>query len=276
MPNWCNNTIVVSDVDEERIDEFEKFLNDNDGKNWFDFFAPCPKELLEVGDVSFHEKENEVLLEKYGHADWYSWSVANWGCKWNCDANDWERDGNSISFWFDSPWGPPIELYKIMYSEGYDIDAHFLEEGMCFVGRFVEGEDESYSYSDLDSLDDIPESLVENWNLRGMLEDQMEWNSEDEDVEDEHFTNSGTKDWVRGLLKEGVVDVEFEKSDGTIRNMKCTLIEDKIPTSKLPKGTGKQESDDVQPVFDVEKQEWRSFRWDSVKSVNFTLGDDDA
>ena len=160
MPNWCNNTIKVQ-ATKERIDEFEKFLNENDGKEWFTHFRPLPEELINEG--------------------WYEWSINNWGCKWNCDANDWQRiDENTISFWFDSPWGPPLALYEFMVDEEFDVRASYHEEGMAFVGEFVDGFDNCYEYEDLDSLDYIPEHLIEDWNLRDLLEDRM--NDEDEDV----------------------------------------------------------------------------------------------
>ena len=159
MPNWCNNTIKVQ-ATKERIDEFEKFLNENDGKDWFTHFRPLPEELTNEG--------------------WYEWSINNWGCKWNCDANDWQRiDENTISFWFDSPWGPPLALYEFMVDEEFDVRASYHEEGMAFVGEFVDGFDNCYEYEDLDSLDFIPEHLIEDWNLRDLLEDRM--NDEDED-----------------------------------------------------------------------------------------------
>ena len=159
MPNWCNNTIKVQ-ATKERIDEFEKFLNENDGKEWFTYFRPLPEELVNEG--------------------WYEWSINNWGCKWNCDANDWQRiDENTISFWFDSPWGPPLALYEFMVDEEFDVRASYHEEGMAFVGEFVDGFDNCYEYEDLDSLDFIPEHLIEDWNLRDLLEDRM--NDEDED-----------------------------------------------------------------------------------------------
>jgi len=159
MPNWCNNTIKVQ-ATKERIDEFEKFLNENDGKEWFTHFRPLPEELINEG--------------------WYEWSINNRGCKWNCDANDWQRiDENTISFWFDSPWGPPLALYEFMVDEEFDVRASYHEEGMAFVGEFVDGLDNCYEYEDLDSLDYIPEHLIEDWNLRDLLEDRM--NDEDED-----------------------------------------------------------------------------------------------
>lgn len=188
MPNWCNNTFELV-APKEKIQEFKSFLDEKNGKEWFDFFLPCPQELKDVGDVSFNHTD-EQLIEKYGHSDWYSWSVEKWGCKWNCDANDWEVSEysdteQSINFWFDSPWGPPTELYKfISEQEDMNVFAGYHEEGMCFVGKFEYGEDESYEYSDLESLDMIPEDIVDNWNLREMLEERAEW-EEDEEIEEE-------------------------------------------------------------------------------------------
>ena len=60
--------------------------------------------------------------------------------------------------------------------------SNYHEEGMAFVGKFEYGSNDSYEYSDLESLDDIPEDIVDEWNLREMLEDREEW---DEDEEDE-------------------------------------------------------------------------------------------
>ena len=163
MPNWCNNTFEVTG-DAETIDKFEKFLNEKDGKNWFDFFAPTLKELEDNG--------------------WYEWNISNWGCKWNCDAQDWTREGDTISFWFDSPWGPPTNLYETLTNMGLQVFAEYHEEGMCFIGRYDDGYNESYEYEygNVDSLDDIPEELVENWNLRDRAE---EWEQDDSEFEDE-------------------------------------------------------------------------------------------
>jgi hypothetical protein len=51
MPNWCNNTIEIQG-DKVKLDAFENFLNEKSGKDWFDFFLPCPQELKDVGNVS--------------------------------------------------------------------------------------------------------------------------------------------------------------------------------------------------------------------------------
>lgn len=79
---------------------------------------------------------------------------------------------------------------------------------------------------------------------------------------------------ILGLLRtdKGGVSVVFNKKDGSKREMLCTLIESNIPADKQPKtDTEKEVSSTVGSavrVFDIDKQEWRSFRWDSVISVN--------
>jgi hypothetical protein len=35
----------------------------------------------------------------------------------------------------------------------------------------------------------------------------------------------------------------------------------------------RKENDDVLSVFDLEKNEWRSCRYDSIREIKFTLGD---
>jgi hypothetical protein len=81
------------------------------------------------------------------------------------------------------------------------------------------------------------------------------------------------RDWLKALLKSQEVTILFTKKDGTERKLLCTLAESKIPSEKSPKNTGKAKSEDALAVFDVENQDWRSFRWDSVKKINFTLGE---
>lgn len=89
------------------------------------------------------------------------------------------------------------------------------------------------------------------------------------DPKDPEFQN-----WVKGLLHDTNVKnlcITFTKSDGTDRNLYCTLIASNIPEDKTPKGTGREALATTQRVFDVEKQEWRSFKWDAVKVVSFDI-----
>lgn len=66
------------------------------------------------------------------------------------------------------------------------------------------------------------------------------------------------------LLQNKTCLVTFKKKDETERRMLCTLQPNVIP---IVKGTGVKKTDDVISVFDIEKEDWRSFRVDSVISV---------
>ena len=83
------------------------------------------------------------------------------------------------------------------------------------------------------------------------------------------------KVFVKNVLQKGVAQITFTKVDGTERLMKCTLKEDIIPTPPADvasKSTVKRhEAQNVISVWDVEKEGWRSFRWDSIKAFSFDV-----
>lgn len=80
----------------------------------------------------------------------------------------------------------------------------------------------------------------------------------------------------QSALREGTCIVEFTKVDGTKRVMKCTLDQSAIPEDKMPKPVvlkegevakePKPENPGIVRVFDLEKQEWRTFKLETVIS----------
>lgn len=84
---------------------------------------------------------------------------------------------------------------------------------------------------------------------------------------------SDLRKFLSSLLKEEqAVKVTFTKSDGTEREMRCTLREDLIQSTEKKTERSKKENTDVMSVWDLEKSAWRSFRLDSVKSIGFEIG----
>lgn len=86
------------------------------------------------------------------------------------------------------------------------------------------------------------------------------------------------RDWVRSLLQKGPITVTFVKADGAVRDMKCTLDWTFIPADKQPKLVSVQEAKQRKEpdphsirVFDVDKQEWRSFRFDRLQKITAEL-----
>tara|TARA_R110000868_G_scaffold250424_9_gene507022 strand:- start:318 stop:590 length:273 start_codon:yes stop_codon:yes gene_type:complete len=74
-----------------------------------------------------------------------------------------------------------------------------------------------------------------------------------------------TKQELKSLLQDNIVSVSFEKKDGTRRDMLCTLKKDYLPVveHKEVKRT-KAENPDILPVWDMEKEGFRSVRMNAL------------
>jgi hypothetical protein len=89
------------------------------------------------------------------------------------------------------------------------------------------------------------------------------------------------RDWVKSLLHVTEVNVEFTKADGTVREMRCTLNPDKLPPPPVPTGpvdgivkeSKQRKAPDPESirVFDLDKNEWRSFRFDRLQKVGASI-----
>jgi len=74
--------------------------------------------------------------------------------------------------------------------------------------------------------------------------------------------------WLSAMLASNTVEVSFTKKDGSERVMRCTLNENLLPKVEVSEGKQpKKKSSTSMAVFDVEKQEWRSFIIKSVYRV---------
>lgn len=94
------------------------------------------------------------------------------------------------------------------------------------------------------------------------------------------------KKWLKDHLSAGAVTVVFTKKDGTERIMECTTSTDIVPVDPdsvhvtntdnpvdFPKPKKERKvNEEVMPVYDLESKAWKSFRWDSIKSVEFKIG----
>ena len=149
MPNWCSNTVT--------------FMHDE------------PAKLKEVA-AAF---ENGDLFEHFAPAGNDDCSEV-WGTKWDaCGGEIVDQSDDGITLIFDTAWAPPTLFYEAMVEQGFNVEATYFEPGMCFVGKYEDGDEEYYEYTDIDSLDEIPEELVECYGIREMMEEYDEEYGED-------------------------------------------------------------------------------------------------
>ena len=80
------------------------------------------------------------------------------------------------------------------------------------------------------------------------------------------------RNWLKDiLLRTDVVEVTFQKKDGTSRVMNCTLKEGiVIPYDRLT-DNDRQVNPEVRPVWDIDKNEWRSFTYESITKISFDV-----
>ena len=117
MPNWCENTLIVTGSD-ERVTEFdEKVIRiENNGETSLALnnLYPCPNE-----------------------EDAYNWRINNWGTKWECDVFSTKESDGELTLHFLSAWAPP-DLWVRYVAEHIFPDLYFhltyLETGAGFCG----------------------------------------------------------------------------------------------------------------------------------------------
>lgn len=104
------------------------------------------------------------------------------------------------------------------------------------------------------------------------------------------------RDWIKGVLLNSEATVQFVKSDGTVRDMRCTLDYGRMPTppvsavtvthsvtdieasttanvdglNKTTKSRA-QPGEETQRVYDLDQQAWRSFRYDRLKKITVEI-----
>ena len=75
---------------------------------------------------------------------------------------------------------------------------------------------------------------------------------------------------VREFLRNNVMTITFKKIDGSERVIVCTLNPSLLPPRNLDAKTRKQ-NPDIIAVYDLEEEDWRSFRFDNLLDVSFSI-----
>jgi hypothetical protein len=195
MPNWCSNHITVRGTDPVAI---KRLADAFDNGEFCGTVVPMPEELNitsgRLGDGAEQrelERKTAENIEKHGFANWYDFNVSKWGTKWEIggNGNEAERDEDGLGFSapFDSAWSPPIAVCEALVEQGFEVVLYYYEPGMGYCGKFEDGSDEYYEYSDensetvraaigsdLDDMFGISESMAE-YEAENEEEELTEW-----------------------------------------------------------------------------------------------------
>lgn len=103
MPNHITTRIKITGDPEAVKRVLNKIKNDEFGMGTIDFekIIPMPKNIFK-GNLGVRERE------LYGNNNWYDWSVANWGTKWNAYGFDPNTDySKEKELKFLTAWSAP-------------------------------------------------------------------------------------------------------------------------------------------------------------------------
>lgn len=71
---------------------------------------------------------------------------------------------------------------------------------------------------------------------------------------------------IEALLTKLDLSIVFQKTDGSLRTMECTLKDSVIPAIQ---DSRKRKNAGTLTVYDTQKQEWRSMKWDRIVSTKW-------
>lgn len=137
---------------------------------------PLVNYMLEKGMADMEMGRKALRnIDVYGHADWYSWSIDNWGTKWNA----YSTEVNENEIVFQTAWSCPYEVFVALSQKYPDVEfsIRYADEDFgANVGEFTllngeeiesnqpeEGSSEAYRLA-MDILND-------EWRVESCLSD---------------------------------------------------------------------------------------------------------
>jgi len=106
MPNWTENNVLFVGK-KKQLKTLKTMLKSNENDFDFNNIIPMPKNIFR-GNLGREEEE------KYGKNNWYDWSIANWGTKWNSVDTTVEENGSTLSYNFMTAWDCPREIVNAL------------------------------------------------------------------------------------------------------------------------------------------------------------------
>lgn len=146
MPNWCDNMLTLTHSD--------------------------PAMITRAAESA----ERDSLLEEFAPlGEWqYDAAVEKWGTKWDISNPDIiEQSENMLQLSFNTAWSPPLNFYDELLAQGFEVNAQFYEPGVCYVGRYNDGDVEEFEI-DPDDLSNIPEELKDQFDIEEWYSDEYE------------------------------------------------------------------------------------------------------
>jgi hypothetical protein len=170
MPNWANNSVIVSAKTEAELSEFLDFCDQTHTSHWtnfpseeitvdentrgvfWNFVSPTDLDSYFAGETITPLPEGTDIMAHIAEGfakgmDWYNWNVRNWGTKWDITLErdeigliDRNNDGDYYFNWnFSTAWSPAEHAYRAMAERFPNLEFNYeiTEESNAYAGILV-------------------------------------------------------------------------------------------------------------------------------------------
>lgn len=165
MPNWCENTLIVTGSNDRVTEFYEKIV----------VVRGC-ETILALNNLYPCPNEN----------DWYNWRINNWGTKWECDVFSMNESEGELTIHFNSAWSPP-DLWIKYVAQHIFPDLYFrltyLEAGMGFCG-IIEGQNTDFQEESGEILETDEEGEIVRFSSK---DERYKYVKTGELIDDEDF-----------------------------------------------------------------------------------------
>lgn len=193
MPNWCMNTIEITDPatklegpEPNGLDQIREKLRTFDNKSLIfagliGTNAEKAKKVEHLESLEGLESEKTIEKTETGEAatlkspswicdtllpDWYQHNVSRYGTKWDVPFGDcdftYDEEKKIIGLVFDTAWSPPTNFCKTLQEIFHvNVKCRFFEPGCDFAGEHIyhaDGISDTQDYSYLEGMYLLDES----------------------------------------------------------------------------------------------------------------------
>lgn len=186
MANICYNKVIITNEDFSKIRELYNIPSDG----YFYTIYPIPdKEYI-------HDRleRMENNLETFGTSIRKIEFIKGWSYRHPYRSSlqkTISSDSSFITLTFESPWSPPILIYKELERQGYHVRAYFWSPTSWFCGTFIHGIGQWCELPCEDS--DLPFDVDRILGVKDYCEEYERLNT-DEDVNNSELTSSNKDD----------------------------------------------------------------------------------
>ena len=150
MPNHVTSIVTITGPESDIAQFKAEHLEPKEKGVWFNLETIIPKpesikKTVSGSPLNEQEQADQIAaFKETGFNDWYSWSLHNWGTKWNSyDGKIKSEEPGKLTFKFETAWSFPEPIFDKLIERYPTLQFYCacFDGGWAFAGKGVYGKD---------------------------------------------------------------------------------------------------------------------------------------